>query len=284
MEFNNKWRFTSPEHIPQEFVWAVSSLISKIASQGSQFGIFEHFKSYFAGPANASVGMSSNESWAETDLNDYMRSAAENAPLFIEAFYDGCQKLIEEYPSIGVPDVEYINQLLAEHKVGYYIDPPKIIKIGNQTEIPMPKKIKSLNDEANEMIQKSFLDADNLLYQNKPRLAVQEIMWLLESVATIFDGLKTDTGTVTGKYFNNIANDLRRHYKNTVLEQALVWMKSLHGYLSSPTGGRVRHGTNLKEGIEVSLDDATLYCNLTKAYITFLIHKYEHLSKINKNS
>ena len=62
-------------------------------------------------------------------------------------------------------------------------------------------------------------------------------------------GLDTGSGTVQGKYFNKIIADLRKHNQGTTLDQVLDWIGALHGYLSSPTGGGIRHGTHLKSGI-----------------------------------
>src|SRR5271169_206431 len=67
------------------------------------------------------------------------------------------------------------------------------------------------------------------------RQAVQEILWLLETVSTAFQGLDTGVATAQGKYFNKIAEDLRKHHKGTTLDQVLTWVTTLHGYLSSPT-------------------------------------------------
>ncbi|SPZ48216.1 Uncharacterised protein [Agrobacterium tumefaciens] len=56
-------------------------------------------------------------------------------------------------------------------------------------------------------------------------------------------------------------------------------MMTLHGYLSSPTGGGVRHGVDLKEGLALEIDEARLYCNLIRSYLTFLIAEHERLSR-----
>ena len=45
-------------------------------------------------------------------------------------------------------------------------------------------------------------------------------------------------------------------------------MMTLHGYLSSPTGGGIRHGVDLREGLALQLDEAQLYCNLIRSYLT----------------
>lgn len=54
-----------------------------------------------------------------------------------------------------------------------------------------------------------------------------------------------------------------------------VLATTLHGYLSSPTGGGVRHGTDLKEGIAIQPHEARLYCNLARSYLSFLLEEHD---------
>jgi hypothetical protein len=100
-------------------------------------------------------------------------------------------------------------------------------------------------------------------------------LWLLESVSTAF----RDDETVTGKYFNEIVAELQASRRGTPQAEILRWLKTLHGYLSSPTGGGVRHGVDLKEGVAMEPHEARLYCNLIRSYITFLIEEHERRSK-----
>src|SRR5271156_3218304 len=94
------------------------------------------------------------------------------------------------------------------------------------------------------------------LSEGKNRPAVQEILWLLETVSTAFQGLETEAGTVQGKYFNKIIANLQKHNRGTALDQILSWVIPLHGYLSSPPGGGIRHGTDLRAGIATQSDEA----------------------------
>jgi hypothetical protein len=84
--------------------------------------------------------------------------------------------------------------------------------------------------------------------------------------------------TVQGKYFNKIAANLRSHHKGQTLDQVLTWVTTLHGYLSSPTGGGVRHGADLKAGVALRPNEARLFCNLIRSYITYLLTEHERLS------
>jgi hypothetical protein len=52
-------------------------------------------------------------------------------------------------------------------------------------------------------------------------------------------------------------------------------MKTLHGYLSSPTGGGVRHGATLTAEGELSSHEARLICNLIQSYLYFLLGEYD---------
>lgn len=102
-------------------------------------------------------------------------------------------------------------------------------------------------------------------------------MWLLETVATAFRGLETETGSVEGKYFNQIVRDLRAAAPGGVLNRMLDWVTGLHGYLSSPTGGSVRHGLDLSSGVEIDDTEARLFCNLIRSYLSFLLVEHQRL-------
>jgi hypothetical protein len=119
--------------------------------------------------------------------------------------------------------------------------------------------------------------SEEYLTAGKNRQAVQEILWLLETVSTAFQGLPVGEGTIQGKYFNKIADELKLHRKGQVAEQAIGWMKTLHGYLSSPTGGGVRHGATLTAEGELSPHEARLICNLIRSYLYFLLDEYNRI-------
>ena len=107
---------------------------------------------------------------------------------------------------------------------------------------------------------------------------MQEVLWLLETIATAFRGLNLSDGSIQGRYFNKIIGELRQRGRGHQ-EQILQWMMTLHGYLSSPTGGGVRHGTDLNEGLALGIDEARLYCNLIRSYLTFLMAEHDRVSR-----
>jgi hypothetical protein len=172
-----------------------------------------------------------------------------------------------------------MNRILAENEAGYQIEPPNLVATKQFRPIPVPERPPSLDGQAQELIQLSLQASDRLLAEGRNRQAVQEILWLLETVATAFRGVNVEDSSVQGKYFNKIVAEMRAHSRGKTLEQILGWMLTLHGYLSSPTGGGIRHGSDLRDGISIGPSEARLYCNLIRSYITFLITEHERLSR-----
>ena len=286
LKFSNHWRFSPPEDgtyvnkcAPREVVEEMLGLALKVATQGSRQGVIEHFKSHTAAAAGAPQGRSSNEQWATSDLDRNLAAAAENAPVLIEAFYDACASLQRRNPDWWVPDQEIINTMLRKYNIGYQIREPELVALETNTPaVPIPVSPPSLEEVALEVYQSSMARAEQLLSQGHPREAVQELLWLLETISTAFRGIETQSGTVAGKYFNQIARDLRSKNHGTTLDRVLEWVTTLHGYLSSPSGGGVRHGLDLEAGSQVTANEARLYCNLIRSYIGYLTGEHERLT------
>lgn len=278
VKFEGKWRYDPPGPLPREAVLAFDTLIGKVAAQGNRKAILEHFKRHFAGASGTTASCSSSESWAEADLNNLLWAAADNAPLFIEAFYEGCAALRSDL-DFTLPDIGRMNRILAEHKAGYRIEPPYIVATNVHEPIPVPERYQSLDEKAQQIVGDSFQTAERLLAEGQPRQAVQEILWLMESVVNAFRGMAVDEGSkIEEKYFATIVPALRRHQKGKALDHVLGWLSNIHGYLSSPTGGGVRHGADLKADVEIGPAEGRFYCNLIRSYITYLMAEHERLS------
>jgi len=262
------WRYGAPGGMPPAAVNAFSSLIHAIAGQSeSSCSIFELFKSKFSG----GYSRSSNESWAISDLHTSMMAAADNAPIFISSFWDGCAQVQTQHPEVGLPDADVVNQILYEHEIPYEVRPPALLARHPQTPIVVQAPEKSLGERAHALIHASLDQADRLLLEQRPRQAVQEILWLLEKVSTAFQGQESGAATVEGKYFNEIVRALRNNNRGSALAEALGWMTKMPGFLSSPGWGGVRHGTRLAADVSPTLKEAHLYCNLTRSYINYLL-------------
>lgn len=198
LKFSGSVRFDSAEKAPKGVISGFFGLIRKTATQGNRHEILEHFKSYFANAAGTAAGRSSNASWAETDLRSYMDQAPEYAPLFIEAFCDACESLRQSNSDLEVPDVSSMNRVLAENEGAYEVRPPGLVTCAQQSPVAVHDRAESLDEQALEVIQKAQKDSEQLPSAGMHRQAVQEILWLLETVATAFQGLESGFGTVWG--------------------------------------------------------------------------------------
>lgn len=269
-------RRSSSEVLPPKVVSEFDNLIGRIAAQGERRDLLEYFKGYFCGAIGAAHYWSSNESWAYTDLLKYMEEAARNPTLFIEAFYDACEALRAE-AKYEVPSVDLMNEILREHKVHLEIRPPRLVRLESVARVPTPEPPPTLAEGATAIVRGSIQRAEELLGENRPREAIQEMLWILESITTTFRGVNLPTGSVQGRYFNEIARELRTASRGTTLERTIEWSTQLHGYLSSPTGGGVRHGLDLNSGTAVSLGEGRLFCNLILSYVTYLMAEHARL-------
>jgi len=289
--FPGRWRFNPPSNaggffndvIPAGAITEFVGLIMRVATQGNRREVLEHFKGYFCRACGTTHVWSSNVGWAETDLWTFATQAAHNAPLFIEAFYDACESFREDDdPDVFAPDVEMINAMLARHDIGYVLQPPRLELRGAEAAAPLIRVEEpppTLAEHAAQILAESLGRSDQLLAQGRDREAVQESLWLLETISTAFRGVETETGTIAGRYFNQIARELRQASRGTTLERVLAWTTTLHGYLSSPTGGGVRHGIDLRAGAEIGPAEARLFCNLIRSYLSFLLREHERLSR-----
>ena len=126
-------------------------------------------------------------------------------------------------------------------------------------------------------IEEAFRVSESELREGNSRQAIQEVLWLLKTFSTAIRSEKILFGSIQGRHFNNIIGKLpqRQHGHQ---KQKLDWMKTLYGYLSSPTGGGVHHGIDLNDGLkQLRINEVRLYCNLIQSYLTFLISEREQL-------
>lgn len=277
--FDSSWRFASPAVMPAEIVEDIlAKVIAPAPFDGRRQDLLETFKRRFAHAQGQTASRSSSESWAESDLRSYMQDAAENAPMFVEALYDALMDIYGRNARLGNPPWGHVNSVIAES--GYVIQPPNLVVGRVALPVQVPPNMPSLDAEANELVQRSLAESESLLNSGKYRLAVQEILWLLETVSTAFSGSEHGDGTVTAKYFNRIIADLKRFNRDRVLSTAMGWMETLHAYLSSPSKGGIRHGTVLTDPTELTESEARLFCNLTRSYLNYLLDEHHRLESL----
>lgn len=285
LQFPPSWRFQAPKYpderqnsVPAGAIDDFMRLVRIASAQGPAKPILEHFKRSFSTAIGSPYNSSSSEGWAESDLQTVMASAALNPPVFIEAFYSACESLRVQSPGLSLPDIGMINEILGRHTVAYRIRGNDLVATdAGNVPIPSLNVPPTIAEEARQQLLSSSRRADQLLAEGHGREAVQENLWLLETVATAFQDLETEAGTVAGKYFNQIVRDLQRMSQNTTFQRVLRWVVEMHGYLSSPSGGGVRHGLDLNSGIGISLNEAQLFCNMARSYVAFFLNEHERL-------
>lgn len=150
--------------------------------------------------------------------------------------------------------------MLADCDAGYELRQPYLIAVGSHPPIAVPQRLPSLTEQVHDLVRDAIAASEGFLNKGQGRRAISELLWLLETITTAFRGIGTDENTVQGKYFVPIVKEMKAHGRGTAQEHILTWMTSLHGYLSSPTGGGVRHGIDVHAGIPLQLHEARLYC------------------------
>ena len=206
-----------------------------------------------------------------------MEAAAKNPPLFLEAFYSGLE-LSQGYYRLAIPDDELVNDVLRRHNIPLLITNGEIrLTNSTPTPVPVPPPPPTVREEAAQILQESIHRSDERLVANHGREAVQELLWVLESLVTGFRGTTLPTGAVKGTYFNQIMRELKTANPDSTFERAIEWCGQLHGYLSSPTGGGVRHGLDLNSGTLLPIEDARFFCNLIRSYVTYFQGEHQKL-------
>lgn len=113
---DRRWRFKAPSAMPDRAVDAFLAMIDAIGEQDDPKGVYELFKDCFRGGPTPS---STSTHYARYDLEQLMKEGAANAPRFIAAFLQGCDTRASR--GDDVPDVEIVNEALAEHGAGYQV-------------------------------------------------------------------------------------------------------------------------------------------------------------------
>lgn len=294
LKYPQHWRIDPPsdgewltERVPQEACDEFVRCIYRVAKHRTEIetekDTIEKYKQAFSESIGTDYFPSSSLSWARSDLGYLIEEAASNPPLFIEAFWDGSQVLrstdqrrVED--TFYIPDADLVNRICEKHKMGYRLDPPSL-ELKNETQglIAPEEEHVSLERKARKIVFESLGRAEELLLKDRRREAVQESLWLLESISTVFEGQEIGDKQIEGKYFNEILEELYHSQRDRIFSQAIKWVQGIHGYLSSPTGGGVRHGTDLKESIELNPTEARLLVNLIRSYALFFLAEHQRL-------
>lgn len=276
LKIDPQWEEDSPGPIPPEVFQDFLHLIRRMSGQAARpQRVLELFKREFAACVGETASPSSSESWAATDMENMMSAAADNAALFIQAFCSGCETLRSFDTELPVPSIDRINRILGKHSAAFRVEDGALVTAAKHRPVQVPTRPPSLDEQAHEVIQAALSQSEILLAKGQGRQAVAELLWVLESVSTGFDGAEAAGGTIKGKYFNAIVKEMQAKTLSTHQRQVLAAMVALHGYLSSPTGGGIRHGQDLQKGTPLTANDALVFCNIIRSYITYMLGEHE---------
>ena len=121
--------------------------------------------------------------------------------------------------------------MLAKHNIGFEIRGDQLVLRGTEPGlVEVQVAAPTLAEQSVPIIQESLQRASERLHQGRGREAVQESLWLLESVSTVFKGVDTQTGSIEGGYFNQIVRELRNAHRGGTLDRVLEWAMGVHGY------------------------------------------------------
>ncbi len=283
LTYNIRWRVQPPadgrytnSRVPDEAVEAFYQLASHSAPAARREDVLWKVKAAFAAAVGQRVIRSSNLDFARHDARDFMNRAAERPPQFLEAYQAVCAELAVEHGQDGVPDVNLINQVCVENNLGYRIDGAQLV-LREEADVEVVEVApRRLLDEARDEVRQSLQHSTDLLNDGRGREAVQEVLWLLETISTAFQGARIEGQVVRGNYFNQIVTSMRRAADGRILARVLEWLENVHGFLSAPGGGGVRHGANLNlDALEIH--EATLFVNLVRSFVNYLLSEYERL-------
>jgi hypothetical protein len=277
LKMNGIWLFAPPQNmqaIPIEAINEFWELVLKVGSQSDSWKNLELFKREFASVLGRVSFSSTNELWAVTDLREVMKETAGNPPLFVQALHSGFEYSNRKL-GLVVPDDGLINDILFRYNIPLRIE-GGALKLTKETgpAVSVPPPPPTLSEAAAAILHDSIRRSEHLLNEGRGREAVQELLWVLESLMTGFKGSTFNGEKVNGKYFNMIVCELKGVTGNTTLKRALEWCNQLHGFLSSPTGGKVRHGLDIKNMSTLPPEEARLFCNLIKSYVAFFQDEY----------
>ncbi|MBZ4336106.1 hypothetical protein [Corallococcus sp. AS-1-12] len=140
LNYPSDWRFSDGVFpVPNEAVSAVERLVEEIVgSSDDPQEVYETVKRRFGNP-----GMSSDASWAETDMGRALRRSIGNAPGFVDKLW----MAIEDLRASGhiVPSHHVVNQLLGKAGIIFQIVPPRLVRMDNvdlaspsKTSVPLP--------------------------------------------------------------------------------------------------------------------------------------------------
>jgi hypothetical protein len=284
LTFDIAWELIPPQDgtyinskIPPDAVEDFFGILTRAANRtGDAEEVYYTIRAAFSEAMGLPVYRSSSMYFAAGDARTAMERAAENAPVFISAFYGTCKQIKKQFGTKMAPSVPVMNRLLDMHRLGYVIAPPNLA-LREQVEV-VPVRSSTVLQQAQVRFRDAIERSRQLLEEDKGDEAVTQIWWLLESIVLSFSGCNMNGQEIGGTYFNEVSKSLKRGAGDAAVMGAVArWLEALQSYLSGPGEAGIRHGRHLHmEGLK--RHEAELFCNLTRSYISYLLSEYEILT------
>jgi len=285
LTFDISWELTPPQDsssyvnskVPVDAIEQFYAILTRAANRTNDpEEVYYLIRAEFSEAMGLPVYRSSSLYFAPSDAKAAMERAAENAPIFISAFYGVCKQIKKQFGSKAAPSIPVMNRLLEMHRLGYIIAPPNLV-LREQVEV-VPVQSSTVLEQAQARFREAIERSRVLLEDDKGDEAVAQIWWLLESIMLSFSGCNMNGQEISGSYFNEVTKSLKRSAGDGEVMGAVArWLEALQSYLSGPSEAGIRHGSHLhREGLKKH--EAELLCNLTRSYISYLLSEYELLT------
>jgi hypothetical protein len=236
----------------------------------------EHMKRSISEATGGSYYPSSSESWAETDLRLYVEEGRKNPPALIDGIVTGCRDTPVGTGEGLLFDPGPINAMLRTHGVGYEVVGDEL-RLSSLVGMPESTPAPSLLDNTQAELGVAWKRADELLSSGHPDEAVSKIWFVIESLLVAFRGLTIDGKMVEGSYFNEIVKSLRRRDLDPMFKMVLEIATRVHGQLSDPATGGIRHGRD--PALEpTSQDDGQFLVAQARAIAYYICSQYQRAS------
>lgn len=284
LTFDITWELLPPKDgtyvnskIPSDALESFVGILTRAANRTNDpEEVYYIIRAEFSEAMGLPVYRSSSMYFAPGDARMAMERAADNAPLFIAAFYSACKKIKKQYGTKTVLSIPAMNKLLEMHRLGYVVAPPNLV-LREQVDV-VPVQLSTILEQAHVRFREAIERSRQLLDEDKGDEAVTQIWWLLESIMLSLSGCKLNGEEISGSYFNEVVKSLKRLAGGFAVIGAVArWLEALQSYLSGPEEAGIRHGRRLHmEGLKKH--EAELFCNLARSYISYLLSEFELLT------
>jgi len=220
---------------------------------------------------------STSVEWAANDFRQRAYSARESARSFLADILEGFRQ-IERYgfPTRSEADV---NTVLREVRSRWRVANGLAQVNTTASGVDTRNQGLAISEGCRREIDASVDKAEILLANGDGRDAVREMVDLMETVTSAFQGREFGGRKFKGKNLSHVAKSLASLGDDEFIRHAMHEMERFYGLMSSRERG-VRHGKLwevLESGADIDILAAQLYCDMARAYMNFILATYDKI-------